>query len=212
MVCGKHKRSFVVIVKLVYELCDFLHTLVYDLYVVQIGLGVRSVCVTGGVEAKQMQEEDILVFAQFCVERRVVRRPFEQLLYLVKDPQVQVYGVLRKVLCFRAVAVGIDPARDSALFEHWQDVGAAPAPGVAAAVEDAVEIDRVELPAGGDGGHVLIQAGYESNVAGPRLGGNAGVGDAKSAMFENTRTKKGSEWPRDQSVCVVLCARRGVGE
>ena len=73
------------------------------------------------------------------------------------------------------VRVGIDAAGHGTLLKHVKDVGAAPAPRVAAAVEDTIEVDRVVFPACRNGRDVLVQAGNESDVAGAGLRRHAGM-------------------------------------
>lgn len=62
-----------------------------------------------------------------------------------------------------------------------------------ASIEDAVEVDGVELPTSCDGGNVFVQAGDERDMAWSRFGGNASVGDAKGAVGEDTRPDERSK-------------------
>lgn len=52
-----------------------------------------------------------------------------------------------------------------------------------APVENAVEVDWIQFPAGGDGRHIFVQACDQGNMARSGFGGNAGMGDTESAMF-----------------------------
>jgi hypothetical protein len=52
-----------------------------------------------------------------------------------------------------------------------------------APVENAVEIDRVQFPAGGDSRDILVQACDEGYMARSGFGRNASVGDTKGTMF-----------------------------
>jgi len=49
-------------------------------------------------------------------------------------------------------------------------------------------------------------------VARPRFGGNAGVGDAERAAFENLRAQVGREWTWCTRVYFDECRRVGVGK
>lgn len=69
-----------------------------------------------------------------------------------------------------------------------------------AAVEHAVEIDRVELPAGGDCGHVLVEPRDECDVAGPGLGGHAGVRHTERAVLEDAGSEERGERARVEVV------------
>lgn len=79
-----------------------------------------------------------------------------------------------------------------------------------AAIEDAVEVDRVELPAGRDGRDILIEAGDQGDVARAGFGRDASVRDAESAFVENFGAQIRGEGPRDE-VVIVLGVRLGKG-
>ena len=86
------------------------------------------------------------------------------------------------------------------MLEHGQNVGASPTPGMTASVEDAIKIDRVELPASGHSGNILIEPGNQSNVARTRFGWHSGMRDAECAMFQNARSEERGKWSRAQVV------------
>lgn len=66
-----------------------------------------------------------------------------------------------------------------------------------AAIEDTVKVDRVELPARGDGRDILVEAGDEGDMSGPRFGGDTGVRDAEGSMIKNSGAEEGCERARD---------------
>lgn len=61
-------------------------------------------------------------------------------------------------------------------------------------VEDAVEVDRVELPSCCYCCHVLVQPRDEGDMTGSGFGGDASMGDAESAMFEDSRAEERRHW------------------
>ena len=86
---------------------------------------------------------------------------------------------------------------------------------MSAAIEHAVEVDRVQLPPSSDRGDILVEAGDECDVTRAGFGGDAGVGDTEGAFFEDLRAQEGCEWAGclcvvgDQLRC-VWCCRIGV--
>lgn len=77
------------------------------------------------------------------------------------------------------------------------------------AIEDAVEIDRVQLPPCRDGRDVFIQSCNECYMSRSRLCGNACMGDAKGAMFKDSRAE---EWRQRAGNFVVFRLWIGFGE
>lgn len=57
-------------------------------------------------------------------------------------------------------------------------------------VEDAVEVDWVEFPACCYCCHVFVQPRDEGDMTRSGFGGDAGVGDAESAVFKDSRAEE----------------------
>lgn len=183
MISSKDKSSTVIGVEIFDELSDLLDTLIDDLDVVQILLRVWSVRMASGIDTEQMKEKDDLVLAKGIVEGLVRSSLGEEVLDMVENPVIEIGGILREVLEFMPIRKGIDPSWNSAMLEHGQNVRTAPTPGVSAAVENAIEVDRVHLPACRNGRDILVEAGNEGDMAGTRFGRNTGVGNAEASMF-----------------------------
>ena len=64
---SEHKRCFPIAVEIVYEFCNFLDTLVNNFDIVKILFRVRPIGMPGGIQPKQMEEEDALVPAKRAV-------------------------------------------------------------------------------------------------------------------------------------------------
>ena len=147
------------------------------------------------VDAQKVEEEDHLLLVKHLglghIHLRVVEKLLEKTerdikryygirheneiessrktdLEMMKNPSVQNGGVLRgKVLDARVVRLYEDILGRAS--EHVEDVRRAPGPGVSRPVEDGGKVDRVLLPARGDGAQVLVEAGDHGHVTGPRL-------------------------------------------
>ncbi len=129
---------------------------------------------------------------------------------MVKHPVIQNRGVLGKVFKLGFVGKGVHTAGNGASLEHGDNIGASPAPGVATAVEDAVKVDGVHLPASCDSRDVLVQACDQCDMARTRFGRHTGVGDAKGTLVEDSGADKRSEGSRDE-VGFGLGVRLGEG-
>jgi hypothetical protein len=68
------------------------------------------------------------------------------------------------------------------------------------AVEDTVEIDRVELPASGDCRYILIKPCDECDMARPGLGGHTGMRYSECAVLENAGSEEWSKGARGEVV------------
>ena len=79
-----------------------------------------------------------------------------------------------------------------------------------APVEHAVEVHGVQLPPSCDGRHIFVQTGNERNMSGTRFGRDTGMGNAKGAMFENTRSEVRGKRTRNFRVFGILVFRRGI--
>ena len=194
VVCREDKGSFVVIVEIVDQLRDLSHSLIHDLDVVQVLARVWSVSVAICVQSKQMQEKDKLILSQARIQFGIRFGILEQLLHAIEDPVVQLQCILAEIFKFMPVRRILNTSRYSTRAEHGQDIWATPTPCMPAPVENAVEVDRVQFPAGGNGRHILVQACNQGNMARSGFGGDAGVRDTESAMFENSRSEEGCQW------------------
>jgi hypothetical protein len=162
---SEDKSRILIIVEVVDQFRDLSDSLVHNLDVVQILSRVRPVRMTAGVQTKKMQEEDKFVLSQFRIELWIRLRILEQLLHAIEDPEIQLRSIFAEILEFVSVRRILDSSRNSASAEHGQYIWTAPAPCMPAPIEHAVEVDRVQLPAGCDGRHILVQAcdqGYMS--------------------------------------------------
>lgn len=117
---------------------------------------------------------------------------------MVKHPVIQDGGVFGKILELGFVGKGVYSARNCASLEHGDNIGASPAPSMTTAVEDAVKVDRVHLPASCDSRDVLVQAGDQCDMARTRLSRHAGVRHAKGTLVEDFGADKWSEWSRNE--------------
>lgn len=54
---------------------------------------------------------------------------------------------------------------------------------MSASVENAIKIDGIKFPAGGDRRDIFVQSGDQSDMTRTRLGGYSGMRDAKCTMF-----------------------------
>lgn len=73
------------------------------------------------------------------------------------------------------------------------------------AIEDAVKVDRVELPAGSDGRDIFVQAGNQRNMPWAGFGRDSSMRHAKSAVIEDF----GSE-ERSKRSWLLVCLGLGV--
>lgn len=140
------------------------------------------------VQPKEMEEENNLLLAQGLVELLIMLRLGEQLLNMIEDPVVEIRRILREILELVSIPMSVHAPWNGAVLEHWKNVRAAPAPRMAASVENAVEIDWVVLPSCHDSRNILVQPGDERNVARAGLRRDARVGNAKGPMLENARS------------------------
>lgn len=140
------------------------------------------------VQSQQVQKEDQLVLPQSRIELRVRLRILEKLLYAIKDPIIKLRGILAEVLQLSAVREVLNSPRNSARAEHGQNVMTSPAPCMPAPVEDAVKVDRVELPSSRYRRYIFVQARDQGDVAGAGFGRDTSVRHAESAMFQDSRT------------------------
>jgi hypothetical protein len=105
---------------------------------------------TRSIQSEQVKKEDVLLLPQLGLQCRVRLGVRKQFLDTLKHPFVQHPGVFRGILFFRAIAVCVDSPRDSTRLKHGQDIRTAPAPCMPTTVEDAVEVDWIQLPSGRD--------------------------------------------------------------
>src|SRR5690349_20415921 len=94
-----------------------------------------------------MQEENQLILSQHGVQSSVCARLLEHCLDFVKYPGVQHCSILSKIFKVFRIMVCVHMTWHCPLFEHWEYIWTAPTPCVPAAIEDTVEVDRVQLPA-----------------------------------------------------------------
>lgn len=73
--------------------------------------------------------------------------------------------------------------------------GGVGARGSAPAVDDAVELDRVVLPALGHSAHVFVDSRQHGHVTGPALSRHARVTDAPGPLLDGFADEKGCAWP-----------------
>src|SRR5271168_641775 len=91
-------------------------------------------------------------------ESRVQSSRRKQVLGPVENPSIKHYCILRVVLKFCRVNIGINSPWHGTFFEHGEDVRTAPAPGVATPIEHAVEVNWIKLPACSDRRHIFVKA------------------------------------------------------
>jgi hypothetical protein len=165
VVRSEDKSRVLIIVEVVDKFRDLFDAFVHNLDVVQVFSRVWSVRMTAGVQTEKMQEEYKLVLPQLRVELGICLRILEKLLHAIEDPEIQLRSILAEILEFVPIRRILDSSRHRAGAEHGQDIRTTPTPCMPAPVEDAVEIDWVQLPTGCNRRHILIQAcdqGYMS--------------------------------------------------
>ena len=114
-----------------------------------------------------------------------------------------------EVLEVSIVAIRINFPRSCAVLEHGEDIRTSPAPCMPATIEHAVEVHRVQLPAGGNSRNIFVETGDERNVAGARFGRHTCVGDTKRARLEDFGAQERRQ--RARGLCEIGDELRRVG-
>jgi hypothetical protein len=198
MIRGEDECGSVVCVEFLDEVCHLLDTFINDLDIVQIFFGERSETMASCIQTEQVKEEDNLVVPKGSVKGLVGRSLGEQILDMIKNPNVEMCGVLGEIFKIGGVHVGIYTAGNSSALKHWQNIRTTPAPSMATPVEDTVKVDRVEFPSCCHCRNILVKASNHGHMAGPGLGRNTRVRNTKGSMLEGPGANKGSQVPGDK--------------